>query len=488
MPEIDSIKKMDRDGKNVMEIAKATGHSRNTVRKYIDAADMSPQPPVIVRRGSCLDDYKDIVLAWLEEDKTRPRKQRHTAMRIWERLRDEHGFTGGYQVVQRFMKAYKAEHRRGQDSKQFSDLDWPAGTAQADFGHALFVVNGLEKLLAYLCLVFPYSNMTFLQVFPGETAECVCQGLWNIFTHLGGVAPVIIFDNATGIGRRNGEEVTEAELFTAFRVHCGFEARYCNPYSGHEKGSVEAQVGCKRRQMFVPPRVLTDFETENAKLLVDVMERNDRVHYRKERPQLELFEDDKRKFLPLPTHVFEAVTWMKRRADKYGKVQADGKHFYLAGPEHGSESLIVGLGALDVKILTEDGTYVTEYPRMYGSKRTDSGHASLMTGVLASHPGSWMQSPARNSFPDQLRDLLDKMDIQKRKSSLKLLDELTAFYGFEPACQTLDILAPSGTLKNAEAHVLAQRIVGYGLDTPPEPGPSLSVYDCMYPEKGGAPC
>ena len=89
---------------------------------------------------------------------------------------------------------------------------------------------------------------------PGENAECLCHGLVEVFEHIGGVPPVIVMDNATGAGRRNARgEVTPAAVFDAFLAHHRIDARFCNPYSGWEKGSVENAVGFLRRNLMSPP-------------------------------------------------------------------------------------------------------------------------------------------------------------------------------------------------------------------------------------------
>lgn len=108
----------------------------------------------------------------------------------------------------------------------------------------------------YLAESFPQSNHGLAQLFGDEKAVCVCQGLKDTFEHIGGVPPLVVFDNATEVGRRVCGEVKESDLFKAFRMHYGFEAAFANPNSGHEKGNVEGKVGWIRRNLFVPvPKV-----------------------------------------------------------------------------------------------------------------------------------------------------------------------------------------------------------------------------------------
>lgn len=109
------------------------------------------------------------------------------------------------------------------------------------------MVAGVERTVHFLVVSFPYSNMRYVAALPGETAECVCHGLNKVFSHAGMVPRVLVFDNATGVGHRRADgTVTQTRLFSLFCAHYGFETRFCNPYSGWEKGSTENAVGFLR--------------------------------------------------------------------------------------------------------------------------------------------------------------------------------------------------------------------------------------------------
>ena len=99
-------------------------------------------------------------------------------------------------------------------------------------------------------------------------------------------------NNATGVGRRVCDGVRTTKLFEACSAHYGFEYRFCNPYSGHEKGSVENKVGTQRRNLFVPVPRVWDVDGYNERLLERSRDMSRKEHYRKGRPELELFEDD----------------------------------------------------------------------------------------------------------------------------------------------------------------------------------------------------
>ena len=138
------------------------------------------------------------------------RKQRHTATRVYVRLRDEEHYEGSYSTVQRYVR-WKREQmaleRDQRDASGYLLLRWLPGECQVDFGEADFRVRGVTIRGKYLTVSFPHSNVGFTQVFWGETSECVCQGLRNVFEFVGGVPERAVFDNATEVGRRFGAEI-----------------------------------------------------------------------------------------------------------------------------------------------------------------------------------------------------------------------------------------------------------------------------------------
>ena len=212
MSQINHIKDLSNCGYRISEISKKTGADPKTILKYLSQEDFSPVPPVVQTQPSKLDPFKPVIHEWLDEDKKHWRKQHHTAQRIYERLVEEQGYTGSYSVVQRYLK----KCRSVQTEKANLELVWDPGPAQVDFGEADFYENGKLVRKKYLTVSFPYSNDGYSQVFGGETAECVCQGLLDIFEFIGGVPPLLIFDNATGVGRRIGDMIHKTELFPVF--------------------------------------------------------------------------------------------------------------------------------------------------------------------------------------------------------------------------------------------------------------------------------
>ena len=481
MSQVNSIRDLKQMGYRNSEISKKEKVDLKTVRKYLQQEDFSPEPPVAIERSSNLDAYKSIINGWLNEDKKHWHKQHHTAQRVHTRLVEEHGYTGSYSVVQRYMKKYRSQEA----TKGTLELVWEPGPAQVDFGEADVYENGKLIRGKYLTVSFPYSNNGFSQFFGGETAECVCQGLKDIFQYIGGVPPLLIFDNATGVGRRVGDIIHESDLFGRFRSHCHFRTRFCNPHAGYEKGHVERKVGYNRSNLFVPVPHIQQMEAYNKGLLDQHEKKADEIHYKKGVLIRVLFQEDSEALLSLPTKEFNVCRYEWLAADGYGKVCLDGKHYDSTRPEYARQKVLVGIRAHWVDILTEGGMVVASHKRAYGDVRTDASDHSTSLAMLLRNSGAWDNSGLRQQTPEPLRDYMDSQPKEKRRDCLRIMNELTNQYGWSAAAKAMGMAVDRGGMNMCDAAVLAARIAGYGIDTPPEPGPPLSVYDQVFLGKGG---
>ena len=150
----------------------------------------------------------------------------------------ECGYDGGYTTVQKYVKEKKSQLKSA--NGQFLKLEWAPGEAQVDFGVCDFRVLGVVREVHYLVVTFPFSNVSLAQRFWGETSECVREGLKAVFEFCGGVPLRLVFDNATGVGRRVGERVSAADTFEGFAAHYGFEFAFCNPVEGMPEESTYA--------------------------------------------------------------------------------------------------------------------------------------------------------------------------------------------------------------------------------------------------------
>lgn len=229
------IRILDAQGVSWREIARRLGVSRDTVRKYATMEDRSPKPAAGKGRRSLIDAYSGTVDSWLSADGLMPRKQRHTARRVYARLVEEEGFEGSYPSAQRYVKRWREEHRS--DGDGYLELDRSAGVMQVDFGEAVATIGGGDVKVHCLVATFPHSNMRYVAAMPGENAECVCEGLARIFDHIGMVPRVLVPGNATGAGHRVAwNKVTVVRVFAMFCDHYRLETRFRDPVFRQREG------------------------------------------------------------------------------------------------------------------------------------------------------------------------------------------------------------------------------------------------------------
>ena len=423
-----SIRQLWKQGESVKDIADKVGVCRNTVYKYIREDDFTLQAPTVKERAKLLDPHRALIASWLEEDRSEWRKQRHTAHRIWVRLTTEEGVKVGESTVRDYVRALREELGHS-DADDYLDQVWRPGEAQADFGEADFYVRGVKVRMSYFVLTFPYSNIGIAQVFPGENAECVCQALKNIFEFVGGVPSRIVFDNATGVGRRVCEKVRTTGLFAAFAAHYNFAFSFCNPESGNEKGSVEAKVRYLRSNLFVPVPRMTDPAKYNAKLPGMCMALS-KEHYLKGEPEEQLFVEDRLAMAGLPDKPFDVVRYERPKADKKGKVKLDGRHFYSADPSLAGRELIAAMRATTVGLYTASGELVAEHPRAYGKAPTDTSDPASQLAVLAVKAGGWVNSQVRFAIPDGLREHMDSLPKPDLRAELRVMRDQCAVSGW----------------------------------------------------------
>src|SRR3982075_2790163 len=195
---------------------------------------------------------------------SRVKKQQHTAKRIFERLRDEYGFTGGITIVKDYVAGW---HRRAQE--MFVPLEHRPGHAQVDFGEAIGIIGGVERKIHFFAFDLPHSDACFVAGYPAETTEAFCDGHIRAFAFFGGVPQSILYDNTRiAVARVLGDGKRQrTRLFTELVSHYLFKDRFGRPGKGNDKGKVEGLVGYARRNYLVPIPMFESFEALTAHLL-----------------------------------------------------------------------------------------------------------------------------------------------------------------------------------------------------------------------------
>lgn len=447
MDQIHRIREMYyHQDKNISDIASETGFDWKTVKKYVDMEDFSPpapKPQSDEKHISKLDDYKVLIDSWLKADQLAPRKQRHTAKRVYRRLQKEaEGFNCSYRLVAMYVSQKKRELQLNRKDGSIPLKHLP-GEAQADFGYADFYENGkLHHEAKYLVLSFPYSNAGYIQLNYGENLECLLEGLEAIFGYIGGVPTEIWFDNTrtivTEIIKGGGRTVTER--FQRFYEHYRFKPVFMNPESGWEKGNVENKVGYLRRNELVPVPRFDSLEEENKYLLKQCDLDMQREHYDDDSGRFisELFEEDKARFLQLPSVPFDTALYTTARTDKYGKFTLDaGKHRYSASPAFSEATVNLKITSQTVTVMDSNMRPIVTHRRLYGEDHERMDWIPYLS-FIAKRPRSLRNSGIYEMMPASMQIYLDKCEHQDRGRTLKVLAELTERSGFESALNTVD--------------------------------------------------
>jgi transposase len=431
-------------GENISKIAEELQMNWKTVQKYVDMKDFNepvPEPASEQRFCPKLDPFKPIIDKWLDEDKQAPRKQRHTAKRVFQRLRKEFpGFDCSYRTIASYYAARHKEVFNGAQ-KGFLPLVHRPGEAQVDFGTADFYENGTRHTGKYLEVSFPYSNKGYLQLFYGENMECFLEGMDAIFRHIGVVPDELWFDNTkilvTKVIRGGGRETTER--FDRFREHCRFQTVFMNPGEGHEKGNVENKVGYQRRNFLVPiPHfiALSDF---NRQLLDMCEEDADRDHYRHNETIEELFSEDLKHCHPLPDIEFDLSGKVSVTTNNWGKFYLNkGMHEYSASPKHANTVVNLKLTSSLVIVMDENYREITRHHRLYGDSKQESMDWLPYLRQLSIRPRALKYSGIYDMMPSGMKQFIDGCSNMETGKVLKILSELTDRTGFDSALNTVN--------------------------------------------------
>ena len=364
MKQWSEIRKRIERGESKRQILKETGMHWTTLEKVL----AHPKPPgyrqAVPRSKPILGPHIEWIKEILLNDKHEHKKHRHTAKRLFDRLRSERGYIGGYTVVKDFVREFKRTKR-----EVFLPLIHRPGEAQVDFFFALANIDGVLTKVAVFCMALPYSDMFFVKAYPKECTEVFWDGHVEAFRFFGGVPWRISYDNLsiavkkiTGCHKR---ELTDG--FLELVSHYLFEPYFCNVRRGNEKGVVEGLAKYVRLNNFVPVPQVRDYKDLDAKLLARCQSESDRKLRGKTMTKGELFKDESSSFLALPASAFDAGRKRSVRANSLSLTRFD-KNAYSVPVAYAHHRLTVK-GYVDrVEIFTRDGEMIAHHSRLWGKE------------------------------------------------------------------------------------------------------------------------
>jgi transposase len=306
------------DGMNKSAAGRLFGIDRKTVAKIlkhsVPPGYRRATPPLRPK----LDPFIPVIDQILEDDKRVIKKQRHTAKRIFERLRDEHGFAGGITIVTDYVREKQRRTR-----EVFVPLSHTPGHAQVDFGESLGVIGGVERKLHYFAMSLPHSDAFFMKAYPAETTEAFCDGHNAGFAFFGGVPLSMLYDNTViavakilGDGKR-----VRTRTFSELQSHYLFEDRFGRPGKGNDKGNVEGVIGYGRRNFLVPAPRFDSFDDLNAWLEARCLKRQDDIVRGHSDPIGERLMRDLDALMVLPQTPYDACEKVSTRATSISMVR-----------------------------------------------------------------------------------------------------------------------------------------------------------------------
>ncbi len=302
------------------------------------------------RQRRKMERFLPLIAEILLSDAKAPKKQRHTAKRVFDRLVEEHAFDGCYSSVKEAVRAW----RQGRQ-EVFLPLSHPCGEAQVDFGFAEVDLAGERTKVALFVMTLPYSDAVFVQAFPRECTEAFQEGHRRAFEFFGGVPTRISYDNSrvaiTKITGGRSRQLTSE--FLRLQSHYLFQAHFCLVRRANEKGKVEGLVGFTRRNFLVPVPRVGSLEALNAELAQRCDQDLDRTLRGKPAAKRELLAEDREAMLDLPRQAFDARRVTQALANSLSLVAFDSNR-YSVPVKHAHRPITIVATVDEVRLIDGD--------------------------------------------------------------------------------------------------------------------------------------
>jgi transposase len=404
-----------REGLSVRELARRHGVHRRAVRQALESAVPPLKRAPVSRPAPKLGAFRAVIDGWLAADREAPRKQRHTARRIWQRLVAEHGAEVSERQVCRYVRARRRE--LGEVGEVFVALVSDAGVeAEVDWGEAKILLRG-ELVGAHLFLMRPcFSGASFVCAFESETQQAFLEGHVAAFEWFGGVFDVVRYDNLKAAVMRvlKGRRRVESDRFVALRSHYRFESSFClaGEQGAHEKGGVEGDVGRFRRRHLVPvPEVdsIAEFNEMLEEACWEDLERTITGH-----PETvgERLDRERRVLNTLPSERHDSDEEAMPRVDSKALATVRTNRYSVPASLAGLR-VAARIGASQVTFW-HDGTQVACHERLQ-AKHVTSAQLDHYLELLRRKPGALARSLAlrqerdRGDWPGCFDELWDKI-------------------------------------------------------------------------------
>lgn len=396
----------EREGLSLRALAERHGVHRRTVRQALESAVPPARRAPVSRPAPKLGKYRELIDGWLIADVEAPRKQRHTAKRIWRRLLDEHGVDVAETTVRDHVRKRRRELGLSVPEVFVPQVHAPARTAEVDWGQAEVELAGARTRVHLFFMRSCFSGAAFSMASPVETQQAFLEGHTQAFVWFGGVFGEIRYDNLTSAVKQvlKGRRRVESDRFVALRSHYLFDSLFTTPgiAGAHEKGGVEGEVGRFRRSHLVPVPQVASFEQLN-RLLLDGCEQDlgRRIAGRPVTVAEQLAVE--RPLLRVATEPFDATETTVVRVDSKALVTVRQNRYSVPVALAGLR-VSAAVGATEIKI-SHRGELVARHERLHGRFGTRAVLDHYLE-LLARKPGGLerslplAQERQRGAWPD----------------------------------------------------------------------------------------
>lgn len=368
MEVIKTIKKLSREGMSEREINRKTGYSRNTIAKYLnggqagyhrDSEAVAPKKELI----------RPIIKEWVEEDEEAPRKQRRTRMKIFRDLVDHHDYDGSYSTVKEVVREYKKIHKEAFVPRHHDPGDY----GEFDYGELYIDIGEIRTKIYLHAYQLPYSNRRFGCISLRATQEEMFESHKRAFIHYDGVPNIMRYDNLKQAVTRilRGSMREENQQFIRFREQFGYEAEFCDPGKGNQKGDVEGCVGYIRRNFFSPViqiKDLSELDALNEKLAKWCQSDAEKATVPDTSQTIsQLFLVEKTKLQIVPNHIEDVGKCTTVKVNHYSMISVM-HNFYSVPVKYAHRQVDVLLGAREVIVYSRTKE-IARHLRCFGKNK-----------------------------------------------------------------------------------------------------------------------
>ena len=359
-----AIRRAHRDGMSIHQIARTFHHSRYRVREILHQAEPVPCPQTRNRPAPVLGPLHAVIDRILADDEHAPPKQRHTAMQVFRRLGTEHGYTGCYGQVQRYIRAHRRRHR-----ETFIPLAHPPGQRlEADFGHIHVDFPDGRRLIPFLVTVWSYSNYPFVLALPSERTEAILAGMVAAFEFFGTVPREVWWDNPRTVAKLilRGRQRELHPRYAALASHYAFEAKFCLPAHGNEKPDAESTVKAVQRRFATPVPSVVGLDALNDRFRQLCLAEQDRIVESLAGPFriADRFAAERGLAGGLPKRPFDpCIEHPAVAVDKYQTVAFEGNRYSV--PRDYAYGVVTVKGYVDRVVIVAGGQVVASHRRHY---------------------------------------------------------------------------------------------------------------------------